>query len=133
MGQLDPDFCKGLRVLLVEDESIIAMLTEQMLREMGCDDIHIVGTVPTALSVIDRDPPDLAVLDVNLRGEMVLPVAQKLARAGIPFAFATGYGKTEMLNEFHHYPILQKPFDMPDLENALRSLLAGPPPGLRTA
>ena len=119
----DGEFCRGLRVLLVEDEAIIAMLTEHMLREMGCDDVHIVGTVPMALSAIERDPPDVAVLDVNIRGEMVLPVARKLAEAGIPFAFATGYGKTEMLADFHHYPILQKPFDLPDLENALRHAL----------
>ena len=121
------DFCKGLRVLLVEDESIIAMLTEHMLREMGCDDVHIVGSVAMALSAIERDPPDVAVLDVNIRGAMVFPVARKLAQAGIPVAFATGYGKTEMLAEYHHYPILQKPFDMPDLENALRSALATVP------
>ncbi|MDF3074908.1 MAG: two-component response regulator, partial [Alphaproteobacteria bacterium] len=88
------------------------------------DDVHVVGTVTLALAAIERDPPDVAVLDVNLRGEMVLPVAQKLASDGIPFAFATGYGKTEMLGAFHHYPILQKPFGMPDLENALRSALA---------
>jgi DNA-binding NtrC family response regulator len=126
MGQ-NGEFCQGLRVLLVEDEAIIAMLTEHMLREMGCENVKVVGSVARALSAIERDPPDIAVLDVNLRGEMVLPVAQKLAKAGIPFAFATGYGKTEMLAEFHHYPILQKPFDIPDLENALRSALMGRP------
>lgn len=126
MGQ-NGEFCQGLRVLLVEDEAIIAMLTEHMLREMGCEHVNVVGSVARALSAIERDPPDIAVLDVNLRGEMVLPVAQKLAKAGIPFAFATGYGKTEMLAEFHHYPILQKPFDIPDLENALRSALMGRP------
>lgn len=126
MGE-DEHFCKGLRVLLVEDKSIIAMLTEHMLREMGCDDVRIVGSVPMALSAIERDPPDVAVLDVNIRGAMVLPVARRLEQAGIPFAFATGYGKTELLAEYHHYPILQKPFDMPDLENALRSALATVP------
>lgn len=117
------DFCKGLRVLLVEDESIIAMLTESMLMEMGCENVHVASTVPQALALIDKMPPDLAVLDVNLRGELVLPVARKLAAAGIPFAFATGYGKADMLVDYHHYPILQKPFDLPELENALRSAL----------
>lgn len=117
------EFCKGLRVLLVEDESVIAMLTENMLMEMGCDEIEVAGSVPQALSSIERHPPDVAVLDVNLQGQLVLPVAEKLAKAGIPFTFATGYGKSDMLGAFQDYPIVQKPFDLPDLENALRSAL----------
>lgn len=117
------EFCKGLRVLLVEDESAIAMLTEAMLLDMGCEDIQIAGSVPQALLSIERRPPDVAVLDVNLQGQLVLPVAEKLAQAGIPFTFATGYGKSDMLGEFQDYPIVQKPFDLPDLENALRDAL----------
>jgi DNA-binding NtrC family response regulator len=118
------DFCRGLHVLLVEDESIIAMLTESMLMEMGCNDVVIAGSIEQAMVSIERELPDLAVLDVNVRGEMVLPVARRLEAAGIPFAFATGYGRAEMLAAFHAYPIVQKPFDLPDLENALRSALA---------
>ena len=96
MGDQGDHFCKGLHVLLVEDEAVIAMLTESMLAEMGCDDVAIAGSVAQALSAIDSRPPDLAVLDVNLRGQMVLPVAEKLAAAGIPFTFATGYGASEV-------------------------------------
>ncbi len=123
MEIMGESFCSGLRVLLVEDESVIAMLTESMLAEMGCNQIRIAGSVPQALAFIDEAPPDLAVLDVNLRGELVLPVAEKLANAGIPFAFATGYGRSEVLSKWQGYPIVQKPFDMLDLENALKTAL----------
>lgn len=110
--------------MLVEDEAVIAMLTESMLAEIGCDDVVIVGTVPQAIRAIESRRPDLAVLDVNLRGQMVLPVAEKLAQAGVPFAFATGYGASDMLAAWRHYPVIQKPFDLPDLEWALRKALA---------
>ncbi len=116
-------FCKGLRVLLVEDESVIAMLTESMLAELGCEEVSIVGSIAQALDAIENNRPDIAVLDVNLRGQMVLPVAERLAAAGIPFTFATGYGATEMLSEWRHYPIIQKPFGIPELERALRQAL----------
>jgi CheY-like chemotaxis protein len=124
MDNLAERFCKGLRVLLVEDESVIAMLTENMLAELGCEDIAIAGSIAQALNAIDRNPPDLAVLDVNLRGQMVLPVAEKLAAAGIPFAFATGYGASDVLAGWKRYPVIQKPFGMPELERALRQALA---------
>lgn len=124
MAAPDDPLCKGLHVLLVEDEAVIAMLTENMLAEIGCDDVVIAGTVPQAIRAIEERRPDLAVLDVNLRGQMVLPVAEKLAQAGVPFAFATGYGAAEMLAAWRHYPVIQKPFDLPDLEQALRQALA---------
>lgn len=123
------NFCKGLRVLLVEDESVIAMLTENMLADLGCENIAIAGSIAQALDAIDQHPPDLAVLDVNLRGQMVLPVAEKLAAAGIPFTFATGYGASEMLAAWRGYPVIQKPFGMPELERALRQALATAPLG----
>ncbi len=119
----DSDFCRGLRVLLVEDESIIAMLTESMLLEMGCDDVVLAGTVGQALREIDQRMPDLAVLDVNLRGEMVLPVAERLARENVPFAFATGYNAMGVLAAWRDYPLVQKPFGMTELEAALKEAL----------
>ena len=125
MGQLDPFFCKGLRVLLVEDETIIAMLTEQMLREMGCDDVHIVGTVPMALSVIDRDPPDLAVLDVNLRGELVTPVAEALRARGVPFVLVSAYDRLDLVAPaLAGAPNVGKPFDEGHLLAALTQAIA---------
>lgn len=123
MASSSANFCKGLRVLLVEDEAVIAMLTENMLAEMGCEDIAIAGSVAQALTAIDKNPPDLAVLDVNLRGQMVMPVAEKLSAAGIPFTFATGYGASELLAAWRRYPVIQKPFAMPELERALREAL----------
>lgn len=115
--------CHGLHVLLVEDEAVIAMLTEAMLAELGCHQIRVAGSVARALVLIDEALPDLAVLDVNLRGELVLPVAQRLADAGVPFAFVTGYGRSELLSGWQRYPIVEKPFDMLDLENALKAAL----------
>ena len=123
MGQLDTSFCKGLHVLLVEDEAIIAMLTESMLMELGCDDVVLAGSVSQALRAIERRTPDLAVLDVNLRGEMVMPVAETLAAAHVPFAFATGYGRQGILADWSAYPLVQKPFGMTELEAALKEAL----------
>jgi len=123
MGSSDGQFCKGLRVLLVEDEAVIAMLTESMLMELGCDDVVLAGSVSQALRAIAERAPDLAVLDVNLRGEMVMPVAQTLAAAGVPFAFATGYGRQGILADWSAYPLVQKPFGMTELEAALKAAL----------
>lgn len=124
MGSNDEEsFCKGLHVLLVEDEVLVAMHTEGLLVDIGCDAVDIATSVPQALALIEQAPPDVALLDVNVRNVMVFPVAEKLAAAGIPFAFATGYGRSHLLRDWQHYPILQKPLEMAGLERALKHAL----------
>jgi CheY-like chemotaxis protein len=81
----------SLRVLVVEDEFFLAMELEEILLAQGWQVLGPVSTVKEALDLLDHQLPDVAVLDVNLRGVMVTPVAEALARQGIPFVLSTAY------------------------------------------
>lgn len=110
----------GRRVLLVEDQTLIAMALESELQDHG---LHVTGraaTVQSALDMIDRDPPDLAVLDVNLADGDSLAVAERLQAAGIPFVFATGYGADLGLpDSFSDTPVAGKPYQARDIVQKL--------------
>jgi CheY-like chemotaxis protein len=108
------------RILVVEDEAIVAMLLEDMLAELGYEVVGPVTRLDRAL-VLARDAPiDAAVLDVNLNGRDTYAVADALSARAIPFVFATGYGAKELAERFRGTPITQKPFHRDDLERALR-------------
>jgi len=114
----------ALRVLIVEDESIVSFLIEDMLTEMGCEVIgHAVG-VREALTLLAERRPDAAVLDVNLRGEMAFPVAERLEAERIPFLFATGYGQAGLPERWRQRPVIQKPFGYSDLSRALEAAVS---------
>jgi CheY-like chemotaxis protein len=113
------------RVLLVEDEAMIAMLMEDMLAEFGCEIVAIAGHIGEALTVADSGDFDIAFLDVNLRGESVYPVAKVLQERAIPFAFVTGYGSAGVDAAHSDVPVLQKPFQARELEAVLHRLQAG--------
>lgn len=104
-----------LRVILVEDEALVAMMMEDLLEELGCQIVATFGSLGPALEWLASDearPLDGAVLDVNLGGgENVFPLAAALRERGVPFVFATGYG---MLPEsgFAEATVLQKPVDL---------------------
>lgn len=114
---------KDLRALVVEDEAIVSFLLEETLLNLGCREVVLAGRLSTALDCLDKALPDLAVLDVNLGGEMVYPVAERLKAAGIPFVFATGYGASGIAPEWQSAAILQKPFASEQLALVLTSLL----------
>lgn len=114
----------GLRVLVVEDEIVVAFLIEDMLRELGCAEIWHVQSVERALAMLSNRLPDIATLDVNLRSTTVFPIAERLATAGIPFLFATGYGGDVIPLNWRDRPLIKKPFELPQLELAMRSALA---------
>jgi CheY-like chemotaxis protein len=84
------DSLRGLRVLIVEDEALIAMVYEDLLAEQGCESLGPAASVAQALALIAADPPDAALLDVNLDGEISGPVAERLHQEGIPFLVVTG-------------------------------------------
>jgi CheY-like chemotaxis protein len=108
-----------LRVLVVEDEGLIALLMEDMLGELGCE-TAVTGSVAEALRWLNEGgEADAALLDVNVAGETVLPVAEALAARGAPFAFATGYGEAPD-PRFRDAPLLTKPIGMARLEALLR-------------
>lgn len=112
----------GLRVLVVEDEALVAMLLEDMLGDLGCEVTALASRVPQAVEIA-RDPAqafDVAILDVNVAGESIAPVAQALSERPAPFVFATGYGESGVPEAFRGRPTLQKPFGMADVERRLR-------------
>lgn len=115
---------EGLRVLVVEDEMMVSMLIEDMLGELGC---HVVGPasrLDEAMALARDVDIDCAVLDVNLGGQAIFPLADLLRERGRPFAFATGYGDAGLRDVDRGTPVLQKPFREGDLARVLGELQA---------
>lgn len=111
------------RILVVEDELMIRMLLEDMLGELGYTVAAEAGRIDEALQAAKTADFDLAILDVNLEGEPVLPVADVLAARGRPFVFATGYGERGLPEAYRDRPTLKKPFQMDGLKQLLQSAL----------
>jgi CheY-like chemotaxis protein len=103
------------RILLVEDEMLVAMLLEDMLTEAGHTIVGPVARIERAVEAARSEAVDMAILDVNVGGEEVYPVAEALAAREIPFAFATGYGAHGLSEPWQDRPTLQKPFHRNDL------------------
>lgn len=120
----------GRRVLLVEDEAMIAMLLEDMLGDFGCRVIGPAYGVAAALKLAERNADiDLAILDVNLAGHPVYAVADLLRDRRVPVVFCTGYGDTRLRPQDQGAPLLGKPFRAPEVAAALtRALSEGPRP-----
>ena len=111
---------RGLRVLVVEDEAFVAMLLEEMLRDIGCELAAALPSVSRSLAFLRSGAAiDAAILDVNLGNETSLPVAEELRTRGIPFLFSTGYGRVRLGDKYGTTPVLQKPFQAEQLERAL--------------
>jgi CheY-like chemotaxis protein len=120
---------KGLRVLVVEDETLVAILLEDMLVDLGCTVLGTAHRIAKALDLVGRTSPDAAVLDVNIAGDEVYPVAEALAARNIPFVFATGYGARGLSDGWRDRPIVQKPFQVEHLSQGLLAALAAGPEG----
>ena len=113
----------GRRMLVVEDEPLIAMLLEDMLGDLDITIAGVAESVPAALDMVEKaDGLDAAILDMNLRGRSVEPVAEQLAARGIPFVFASGYGADALTSKHASAPVLPKPFRREALEEALRQV-----------
>ncbi|MDP3659161.1 response regulator [Phenylobacterium sp.] len=104
---------KSPRVILVEDESLVALMMQDLLTDLGCEVVASFGSLNPALIWLEQQetPPDGALLDVNLGGELVFPLAAALAAKRVPFAFATGYGAVGDVR-FERAPLLHKPVDI---------------------
>lgn len=111
------------RILVVEDDPIIAIMLGDMLHEMGCAIVGPTGVVSTALKLIASVPIDGAVLDWNLGGADSWPVAEELLCRGTPFVFSTGHVPAPASAQFDGIPVLTKPYDVKALTEALIPLL----------
>ena len=112
------------RLLVVEDEYLIRMLLEDMLGDLGYQVAATVGTIDEAKTLAAKGDFDAAILDVNLDGEEIFPVADMLTERGLPFVFVTGYGEGSLPEAYRGRPALQKPFQPDRLKVTLAGLLA---------
>lgn len=109
----------GLRVLIVEDSLLLSLELENSLTEAGAKVVGQAAEVPEALSMIAEGGLDAAILDADLNGSPVTPVAETLTRLGIPFVFATGYGEKQMAPQGFDAPYVRKPYDLAAVAGAL--------------
>ena len=121
---------QGRRVLVAEDEYMVARALRLKLAEAGAQVLGPVSSVALGLQQLQDDgPPDVALLDVNLGGEMVYPLADALLARGVPLVFATGYDAWAIPARYAHLPRCEKPVELDDLFAALRAACAdGLPP-----
>ena len=116
----------GRRVLVVEDELLVAMVVEDMLTDAGCIVIGPFASVAEALAAARAEAVDVALLDVNVAGEKVFPVAYELERQGVPFLFLTGYGEAALPQDHPDWEAHSKPFQADHLIRCLaRRIEAG--------
>lgn len=112
----------GRRILLVEDEPLVAMMMAQMIGDLGAEVVGPFGSVGEAIAA-GSDRLDAAVLDINVGGELVYPLAEKLAVSGTPMLFLTGYDAKSVDDRFIKADVLTKPIDEADLANCLAGML----------
>jgi two-component sensor histidine kinase/response regulator RpfG family c-di-GMP phosphodiesterase len=113
-----PEVIHGKRIMIVEDEALVAMILEDQLVDLGYSIAATCASVPDALKALGTDKPDAAILDVNLGGQLVYPVADQLMDRGIPFVFVTGYGRESVDQRYAAIQVLEKPVD----QQALRGI-----------
>lgn len=114
---------KGLRLLLVEDEALVAMLVHDVISDAGAVVVCAAPNVDAAILVLDTETLDGAILDVNLSGELVDPVAHELIARNIPFVFLTGYGRSGVADRFPDATVVTKPFEDAQLLAAVKRAL----------
>jgi PAS domain S-box-containing protein len=106
----------GQRIMIVEDEALVAMVLEDQLEDLGLSIAATCANVAEAMRAIDVEAPDAAILDVNLGGQLVYPVADRLIERGIPFVFVTGYGRESIDRRYSAIQVLEKPVERQALE-----------------
>ncbi|MFM5895719.1 MAG: response regulator [Novosphingobium sp.] len=111
------------RVLVLEDEPIIAMLLEQMLEDAGAEvDGH--ATLASAEAALNGTRPDMAILDINIHNDTSYALAGRLVTMGVPLIFASGYGAGAHPEGFASIPTVTKPYDITDIAAALQQAMS---------
>ncbi|RLP22135.1 response regulator [Mesorhizobium sp. YM1C-6-2] len=119
------------RVLIVEDDVLLAMHLEDLLIALGHEVVGQATRIDMAMELARECDIDFAVLDINVAGTKSFPVADVLRQRGIPFAFATGYGAEGVMDGYRNYPALQKPYAQEDLERTIAQVFRRWPPLIR--
>jgi CheY-like chemotaxis protein len=115
----------GRRLLVVEDQFLVALDLEQMLQSLGATDVDLASSIADALTAIERGLPDFAILDVKLGTETTAPIAHALSERGVPFFFVSGYSDLAAFPEpFRNMPLVRKPIAAAELVVALVALVA---------
>ena len=114
---------KGCSVFLVEDEVMIRMMVADMLEELGCSVAAEAGEIGEAVKLAQSTEFDLAILDVNVNGKVITPVAELIKARNRPFIFATGYGSSGLPEEYRDRPALQKPFQLETLAQMIETAM----------
>lgn len=121
---VDRGVLHGKKVLIVEDEALIAMLFEDILEDTACEIVGPAMNVRQAMELAGAAEIDVAVLDVNLNGESSFPVAALLQSRGVPLVFSSGYGSQGLPPEWQDRPTLPKPFTSEEVVDTLARLMA---------
>ena len=111
------------RVLVVEDEMMLLWIIQDMMADLGCENVKAASTIDQAIALVDSEFFDVAMLDLNLNGIKSYPVADALTAHGIPFFFATGYNTPAVLEGYRDRPVLKKPFKAEVLESILSLMM----------
>lgn len=115
----------GLKVLVVEDEAMVAMLIEDMLEDLGCTVVGSIASLAKACDAAATADMDVAMLDMNIAGQKVFPVAEILRERRIPFLFSSGYGEAGLPAEYSASQVVPKPFSQDSLKDKLVRALQG--------
>jgi CheY-like chemotaxis protein len=113
----------GPRILIVEDEPLIAMELEDLVQRLGLVPVGPAMDLPTALKLVTESEVDACILDINIAGQMGLPVADELHRLGKPWIFTTGYDADVLNGQYPEVPIVTKPFERSDLARLVQQMV----------
>ena len=122
---VDRGVLKGKRILIVEDETLITMLFEDILGDLECEVVGPALNLRQALDLAHTATIDAAVLDLNLAGEPSFPAASVLQERGVPIVLSSGYGSSGLPSEWRHLPTLPKPFTADQVADVLAAAFAG--------